>query len=65
VFLLAVTIYFLLACLISWMVLFPSGREFVLAAGGGGRRRPWPAPASGCSIGSTARRNDAARTLAR
>jgi peptidoglycan L-alanyl-D-glutamate endopeptidase CwlK len=32
VFLLAVTIYFLLACLISWMVLFPSGREFVLAA---------------------------------
>ena len=31
-FLLAVTLYFLLACLISWMVLFPSGREFVLAA---------------------------------
>jgi peptidoglycan L-alanyl-D-glutamate endopeptidase CwlK len=32
VFVLAVTLYFLLACLISWMVLFPSGREFVLAA---------------------------------
>ncbi|MHA4866239.1 M15 family metallopeptidase [Duganella sp. PWIR1] len=31
-FLLAVTLYFLLACLISWMLLFPSGREFVLAA---------------------------------
>ena len=31
-FLLAVTLYFLLACLISWMVLFPSGREFVLDA---------------------------------
>jgi peptidoglycan L-alanyl-D-glutamate endopeptidase CwlK len=32
VFLLAVTLYFVLACLISWMVLFPSGREFVAAA---------------------------------
>ncbi|SHN11054.1 peptidoglycan L-alanyl-D-glutamate endopeptidase CwlK [Duganella sacchari] len=31
-FLLAVTLYFLLACLISWMLLFPSGREFVAAA---------------------------------
>jgi peptidoglycan L-alanyl-D-glutamate endopeptidase CwlK len=32
VFLLAVSLYFVLACLISWMVLFPSGREFVIAA---------------------------------
>lgn len=38
-FLLAVTIYFLLACLISWMVLFPSGREFVLAALAGAGQR--------------------------
>lgn len=29
---LAVTAYFLLACAISWMVLFPAGREFVLNA---------------------------------
>ena len=28
--LLAVALYFLLACLISWMVLFPAGRAFVL-----------------------------------
>ena len=28
--LLAVALYFLLACLISWMVLFPAGREFML-----------------------------------
>jgi len=39
VFLLAVTIYFLLACLISWMVLFPSGREFVLQALAGAGQR--------------------------
>ena len=38
-FLLAVTIYFLLACLISWMVLFPSGREFVLQALAGAGQR--------------------------
>ena len=38
-FLLVVTIYFLLACLISWMVLFPSGREFVLAALAGAGQR--------------------------
>ncbi|TFW13632.1 M15 family metallopeptidase [Duganella callida] len=31
-FLLAVMLYFVLACLISWMVLFPSGREFVMTA---------------------------------
>lgn len=29
---LAVTVYFVLACAISWMVLFPAGREFVLDA---------------------------------
>ena len=29
---LAVALYFLLACLVSWMVLFPAGREFVLRA---------------------------------
>ncbi len=29
---LAVTVYFVLACAISWMVLFPAGREFVLNA---------------------------------
>ena len=29
---LAVTMYFVLACAISWMVLFPAGREFVLNA---------------------------------
>ena len=29
---LAVTAYFVLACAISWMVLFPAGREFVLNA---------------------------------
>ncbi len=35
----AVALYFLLACLVSWMVLFPSGRAFVLAtlAGAGTR----------------------------
>lgn len=31
-FLLAVTGYFVLACAISWMVLFPSGRDFVASA---------------------------------
>jgi len=30
VFLLAVALYFLLACLISWLALFPSGRELVM-----------------------------------
>ena len=30
VFLLAVVLYFLLACLISWLVLFPAGRAYVL-----------------------------------
>jgi peptidoglycan L-alanyl-D-glutamate endopeptidase CwlK len=29
---LAVTVYFVLACAISWMVLFPAGREFVMNA---------------------------------
>jgi len=32
VWVLAVTVYFVLACAISWMVLFPAGREFVLNA---------------------------------
>jgi hypothetical protein len=32
VWVLAVTAYFVLACAISWMVLFPAGREFVLNA---------------------------------
>ena len=36
---LAVTVYFVLACAISWMVLFPAGREFVLnALSGAGQR---------------------------
>lgn len=36
---LAVTVYFVLACAISWMVLFPAGREFVLnALAGAGQR---------------------------
>jgi peptidoglycan L-alanyl-D-glutamate endopeptidase CwlK len=39
VFLLAVTLYFLLACFISWMVLFPSGREFVVSALAGANAR--------------------------
>ena len=30
--LLAVTAYFLLACLISWLIVFPAGRAFVLHA---------------------------------
>jgi peptidoglycan L-alanyl-D-glutamate endopeptidase CwlK len=32
VFLLAVALYFILACLISWLVLFPVGRELVMQA---------------------------------
>jgi peptidoglycan L-alanyl-D-glutamate endopeptidase CwlK len=32
VWVLAVTVYFVLACAISWMALFPAGREFVLNA---------------------------------
>jgi peptidoglycan LD-endopeptidase CwlK len=32
VWVLAVAVYFVLACAISWMVLFPAGREFVLNA---------------------------------
>ena len=38
-FVLAVAAYFLLACLVSWMILFPAGREFVLKtlAGAGSR----------------------------
>jgi peptidoglycan L-alanyl-D-glutamate endopeptidase CwlK len=32
VWVLAVTVYFVVACAISWMVLFPAGREFVLNA---------------------------------
>ncbi|MFS2021560.1 hypothetical protein ACEN88_33955, partial [Massilia sp. CT11-108] len=39
---LAVTVYFVLACAISWMVLFPAGREFVLDALAGGRGRRGP-----------------------
>ncbi|SDF77243.1 peptidoglycan L-alanyl-D-glutamate endopeptidase CwlK [Massilia sp. PDC64] len=36
---LAVTVYFVLACAISWMMLFPAGREFVLnALAGAGAR---------------------------
>jgi peptidoglycan L-alanyl-D-glutamate endopeptidase CwlK len=39
VWVLAVTVYFVLACAISWMVLFPAGREFVLnALAGAGQR---------------------------
>jgi len=30
VWLLAIILYFLLACLVSWMILFPAGREFML-----------------------------------
>jgi peptidoglycan L-alanyl-D-glutamate endopeptidase CwlK len=32
VWVLAVTVYFIVACAVSWMVLFPAGREFVLSA---------------------------------
>jgi len=39
VLILAIALYFVLACLISWMVLFPAGREFVLnALAGAGQR---------------------------
>jgi len=39
VWVLAVTVYFVLACAISWMVLFPAGREFVMnALAGAGQR---------------------------
>ena len=31
-FVLAVAAYFLLACLASWLILFPAGREFFLQA---------------------------------
>ena len=44
----AVALYFLLACLVSWLVLFPAGRSLVLAllAGTGERvRRGWRAAA--------------------
>ena len=30
-FLLAVAMYFLLACLLSWLVLFPAGRELLMS----------------------------------
>ena len=36
---LAIGLYFVLACLISWMVLFPAGREFVLNALAGASQR--------------------------
>ncbi|MYN18377.1 M15 family peptidase [Rugamonas sp. FT107W] len=36
---LAIALYFVLACLISWMVLFPAGREFVLNALTGASQR--------------------------
>jgi len=32
VWVLAVTVYFIVACAVSWMILFPAGREFVLNA---------------------------------
>jgi peptidoglycan L-alanyl-D-glutamate endopeptidase CwlK len=39
VWMLAVTVYFVVACAVSWMVLFPAGREFVLnALAGAGQR---------------------------
>jgi peptidoglycan L-alanyl-D-glutamate endopeptidase CwlK len=34
-----IALYFVLACLISWMVLFPAGREFVLSALAGAGQR--------------------------
>ena len=37
--LLVIALYFVLACLISWMVLFPAGREFVLSALAGAGQR--------------------------
>jgi peptidoglycan L-alanyl-D-glutamate endopeptidase CwlK len=38
VFLLALTAYFLLACLTSWLILFPTGRDFVVQALAGAAR---------------------------
>ncbi|MNK88453.1 hypothetical protein D3C87_1084150 [compost metagenome] len=38
-FLLAVALYFILACLISWLILFPAGRDFVLHAVDGAEQR--------------------------
>ena len=38
-FVLAVAAYFLLACLVSWLVLFPAGREFFLQALAGAGQR--------------------------
>jgi len=39
VFVLAVAAYFLLACLVSWLILFPAGREFLVhALAGAGQR---------------------------
>ncbi len=38
-FVLAVAAYFLLACLLSWLVLFPAGREFLLQALAGAGQR--------------------------
>lgn len=36
---LAITVYFVVACLISWMILFPAGREFMLnVLAGAGQR---------------------------
>ncbi|QYF92753.1 M15 family metallopeptidase [Massilia sp. PAMC28688] len=38
-FFVAIALYFLLACLVSWMILFPAGREFVLQALAGAGQR--------------------------
>lgn len=38
-FLLAVAMYFLIACAVSWMILFPSGRDFVMNALAGASQR--------------------------
>ena len=38
-FVLAVAAYFLLACLLSWLILFPAGREFLLQALAGAGQR--------------------------
>lgn len=39
VFLLAVALYFILACLVSWLALFPAGRDFVMQAVNGAEQR--------------------------
>jgi peptidoglycan L-alanyl-D-glutamate endopeptidase CwlK len=39
VFVLAVAAYFLLACLVSWLILFPAGREFLLQTLAGAGQR--------------------------